>query len=156
MRRLCGRGSIRRCWRLCDWKRCGRSQQVVRYRCVRAGNVRVRLIRSHSQKCSGAEILTWSCANMKSVSFRQCSTQRSICTYQEKVVTAVLARIPHPVEQAWLSTHAPASPQSLAAMTVVGQNPHSAFWVSKRQSKPASAVRGWSALPSPNPHVATS
>lgn len=63
--------------------------------------------------------------------------------------------IPHPFLQALESTQFPANPQSVAAMTVVGQKPHNAFCVSTRQLKPASAVRGWLASPFKKPQVDT-
>lgn len=51
----------------------------------------------------------------------------------EKVVMSVLSdNLPHPDVQEWLSTQNPAKPQSLADITVVGQNPHSPRAVSTR------------------------
>jgi hypothetical protein len=63
--------------------------------------------------------------------------------------------MPHPEVQACESTQFPARPQSVAEITVVGQNPHRAFSVSTLQSKPGCAVRGWFGSPDLYPHVDT-
>jgi hypothetical protein len=55
--------------------------------------------------------------------------------YHVKVVTPVLPlSLPQPLVQAKSSIQTPASPQSLADITDVGQNPHSARLISTRQS----------------------
>ena len=64
----------------------------------------------------------------------------AIESYQVNVVRP--PPLPQPLEQAWRSTQFPASPQSDATKTDVGQKPHRLRSRSTRQSKPISAVRG--------------
>lgn len=67
--------------------------------------------------------------------------------YHVNVVSPGIPVFPHPLEHVKLSMQFPASPQSDARMTVVGQNPHRAFAVSYRQLKPGFAVRGFVGSP---------
>lgn len=69
-------------------------------------------------------------------------------THHVNVVTSVLSKAPQPFLQLCASTQLPAKPQSLAAMTVVGQNPHIPLIVSTLQAKPEFAVRGRFGSPS--------
>lgn len=77
----------------------------------------------------------------------------SITPHHEKVVTPVMSELPHTDVQRWRSTQAPANPQSLAWLTVWGQNPQSAFLVSTLHAYPLSAVRGCFGSPVKKPHV---
>jgi hypothetical protein len=74
-------------------------------------------------------------------------------TYQVIVVIIGLSVIPHPLVQACESKQFPANPQSLATITVVGQNPQRLLVVSTRQSIPASAVLACAGFPVSNPQV---
>lgn len=74
-------------------------------------------------------------------------------THHVKVVILGFPKMPHPDVQECESTQFPARPQSVAEITVVGQKPHTAFWVSILQSKLNCAVRGWFGSPFLKPHV---
>lgn len=69
-------------------------------------------------------------------------------THQVKVVMPAIPVLPQPDLQFCESTQLPASPQSLAEMTVVGQNPQSPRSMSSRQPNPGSAVLDFSGSPS--------
>ena len=60
---------------------------------------------------------------------------------------------PHPVLQEPPSKQKPPNPQSVAAITEVGQNPQRPLSVSTRQLKPFGAIRGLEISPSIYPHV---
>lgn len=77
-------------------------------------------------------------------------------TYQRKVVKSVLSSIPQPSVQSNLSKQLPASPQSEAVNTVVGQKPQRPLRVSTRQLYPVLAVLNFSGLPVRYPHVESS
>jgi len=69
----------------------------------------------------------------------------AIESYQVNVVRP--PPLPQPLEQAWRSTQFPASPQSDATNTDVGQKPQRLRSRSTRQSKPISAVRSFEGSP---------
>ena len=121
-----------------------------------ACHVGICLINSESQQSGRAKCLARSSTKPLMRILLATARLGVLNAYQVKVVTAGLLEMPQPLEQALESTHAPARPQSVAAMTVVGQNPQIPCEVSIRQSNPESAVLGLLGSPFRKPHVDSS
>lgn len=128
---------------------------MVSHRDCPAGDIRVGLIDAESQESRRAE--RGVCLRAAKSVVRPLPLTSAVFqilrAYHVNVVIVGFRPIPHPLEQACLSIQLPARPQSVAAITVVGQKPQSPCSVSTRQLNPESAVRDLEGSPSKNPQV---